>query len=145
MTFFRPEFTFESSGRSWPSQRAAQPPKGRSPSSLKNPSSFVKISKSPSLMIATGFRLRNHHVFGGTRANTPRPRSTVRARTYTRSSTRRSAFPANPLHKHGSRRRRTPGAHQRDSFSCRSPLCSYHTQVLLAARGRFRSIWRKRH
>ena len=107
-------------------------------------SSFALKSYSFADKTAETCRLRNHRVFGRARPNTPRPRSKVRARTCTRNSTRRSTFLGKLLLKLGSQRRRAPGAHQRGGYNRYPPISFYHTQILLAAQGRFRSLRRTR-
>ena len=69
-------------------------------------SSSPEILHAPTGKMSASFRLHNHSVFGGSRANTPRPRSTTIARIFTKGSTRRSTFLASPFHKPGSPRRR---------------------------------------
>ena len=91
---------------------------------------------STAVNMAASRRLRYQNSFGGTRANTLRPRSAARAQTCTGIPTRKSAFLADQHQKPGSSRRRAPGAHQRDRC---------HTRILRVARVRFRSLRRTHH
>ena len=109
--------------------RTLQNPRGGGTRPHNPPSTFAPRSTCFAGKIAVSCRLRNHHVFEGNRANTPRPRSKALARAFTRSSTQRSTFLANQLHKLGSPQRRAPGALQRGGCSRLSPLCCSHTHL----------------
>ena len=113
----RPESHYSLSARRVDLVRKLHNVRGDGPCPHNFPSSLAPRTTSFAEKMVESCRLRNHHAFEGTRASPSRPRSKAWARIFTRSSTRRSTFLANPLRKPGLPRRRAPGANQREGYS----------------------------
>ena len=69
----------------------------------------------------------------------------LRRKLHYQASAESSCVGTHLTHKLVSPRRRAPEAHQRGGYSRRLPLSFYHTSILVAARGRFRSLRRTLH